>query len=93
MTSDGGAGRRVGRPRVHPPQKFHPTSVRLNPDDLAQVDAVCARTGWSRNEAIRIILRLGFKLTDTIPAKDRRAALEVSLSSPEERPPGRAAAA
>ena len=81
MGDEAGGVRRTGRPRLHPPQQYHPTSVRLNQEDLAQLDAICAHTGWSRNEAMRILLRLGFKLRDTIPPKDGRAALDVTSAA------------
>lgn len=54
-------------PRI--PKPVHRTSVHLELTDLAVVDEVAARTGWSRNESIRALLRLGFRLRDTIPSK------------------------
>jgi hypothetical protein len=56
--------------------EWHPTSVRLSPDDLAAIAAVVVRTGYSRNEVMRILLRIGLRLEEIAP-KDRRAALEV----------------
>ena len=52
-----------------PRRPVHRTSVHLELADLAVVDEVAARTGWSRNESIRALLRLGFRLRDTIPSK------------------------
>ena len=56
--------------------EWHPTSVRLSQDDLDAIGAVVARTGYSRNEVMRILLRIGLRLEEIAP-KDRRAALEV----------------
>lgn len=68
----------------------HPTSLWLSPDDLARLAVVAARTGYSRTEVMRILLRIGLRLhADELAPKDRRAPVEV-------RPPpddGRAAAA
>jgi hypothetical protein len=64
------------------------TSVHLEPADLAVVDEVAARTGWSRNEAIRALLRLGFRLRETIPSKYPGVALSPPPAAQEVgRPP------
>jgi hypothetical protein len=82
-----------GRPRLHPPQAHHAMSVRLDPDDLAKVDWVCAHKRMSRSTAIRALLRTGWHLRDTIPVQDRSAALEVGPARPGSGPPQGAATA
>lgn len=56
----------------------HPTSLWLSPDDLARLDEVVVRTGYSRTEVMRILLRIGLRLhADELTPKDRRAPVEV----------------
>ena len=56
----------------------HPTSLWLAPDDLVRLESVRQRTGYSRTEIIRILLRIGLRLhADEIAPKDRRAPVEV----------------
>ena len=61
-----------------PAERRHPTSLWLSPDDLAQLDAVVQRTGYSRTEVMRILLRIGLRLhAGELAPKDRRAPVEV----------------
>jgi hypothetical protein len=65
--------------------RLYPTSVRLSRDDLDGIDAVADRTGYSRNEVMRLLLRLGLRLADDLAPKDRRA--EVEVRAPPRRSP------
>lgn len=64
---------------------WHPTSVRFSPEDVGRLDVVAARLGYSRNELIRLLVRLGLRLADDLPPKDRRAAVEVRAPPPGSR--------
>jgi len=54
----------------------HPINVRLSWADVAALDRVVGRTGYSRNEVMRLLLRIGLRHADDLPAKDTRAAIE-----------------
>lgn len=69
MNNEGHAPERVTR---------HPTSLWLSPEDVVALDAVVGRTGYSRTEVMRILLRIGLRLhADELTPKDRRAPLGV----------------
>ena len=60
---------------VDVPPRLTPITVRLGPDDARRVALLAARTGHSRNEVIRLLLRIGLRFADTIEPKDTRASV------------------
>lgn len=54
----------------------HPTSVFLGLADQIELRRLSERTGYSRSELMRILLRIGLRLeSDSLAPKDHRAAL------------------
>jgi len=53
----------------------HPINVRLSWADVTALDRVVERTGYSRNEVMRLLLRIGLRHADDLAPKDTRAAI------------------